>query len=57
MGAEVTEVTEAAPVPATAPVSAEPRAAGWAKVASLATDEDVDAAISEAIDETWGRSY
>lgn len=36
---------------------AEPRAAGWAKVASLATDEDVDAAISEAIDETWGRSY
>lgn len=57
MGAEVTEVTEAAPVPAAAPASAEPRAAGWAKVASLATDEDVDAAISEAIDETWGRSY
>lgn len=48
MGAEVTEA---------APASAEPRAAGWAKVASLATDEDVDAAISEAIDETWGRSY
>ena len=54
MGAEVTET---ATVPAVTPAPAEPRAAGWAKVASLATDASVDAAISEAIDETWGRSY